>query len=294
MTLSVPDIQPMSLIRLTGGENALLDSGFSVRRLRATLCELLYSHGVDAIEPTEASQATLCLGDWLAQDVPALWACFVDQNGRGAAYMRVPLSLFDVAFGKFYGGDVAAPELFAAPTATQLRFARRLGDALARAVLGAWPDATPIDLALGCAHFNPTDIAHVKPEVMFHCINFDIALGKAGIAALSLVLSADMLSTLGGGKSSKSIARPKTSRNLPLSLQPHAGHVPVSVRSVLAHPEIPVSRLMQLKIGDVLAFAMPKSVPVTVGDVHFARASLGEMQGSVALRIDAIGKGAPV
>ncbi|RDV02700.1 hypothetical protein DXH95_12160 [Sphingorhabdus pulchriflava] len=293
MTLSVPDIQPMSLIRPTTGKNAFLGSGFSERRLRATLCELLCSRGVDAIEPTEASQDTLCLGDWLAQDIPALWACFVDQNGRGAAYMRVPRSLFDVAFGKFYGGDGAAPELFAAPTATQLRFARRLGDALARAVLGAWPDGTPIDLALGAAHFNPTDIAHEKPEAMFHCVNFDIAIGKAEIAALSLAMSTDMLSTLGTGKSVKSIARSTDSRNLQLSLHPHAGHVPLPVRSVLAHPEIPLARLMQLKIGDVLPIAMPKTVPVTVGNMLFAQASLGEMQGNVALRIDKLGKGTP-
>ena len=293
MTPSAPDTRSASLIRPNSCSEALFDSGFSERRFRTALDEVLRGHGVAAIEPTDASLDTLRLSDWLAQNDPDLWVCFVFLNDRGSACMRVPRGMFDKAFGKFYGGDGLVPEPTAAPTAAQMRFAQRLGEALTRTVLGAWPDGTPIDLALGTADFNPADIAPVKPEAMFHCVNLNVVQDKAGTATLSLAMSVDLMSVLGGGDSVKSISRPKVSENWQLRLLAQAGHVPLPVRSILAHPEIPVSRLMQLKTGDVLPIAMPKTVPVTVGNMLFAQASLGEMQGNVALRIDRIGKGTP-
>ena len=60
------------------------------------------------------------------------------------------------------------------------------------------------------------------------------------------------------------------------------------VRSILARPELPLSRIMTLQPGDVIPLTMPRNVPLTVAGRLFAHGTIGESNGRAAIRIESI------
>jgi flagellar motor switch protein FliM len=70
-----------------------------------------------------------------------------------------------------------------------------------------------------------------------------------------------------------------------------AGSVPLIVRSELVAAQMPASRLLNLRPGDVVPIPTPVAIPVTVAGRVFATASIGEWQGSAALRIESFSEG---
>jgi flagellar motor switch protein FliM len=67
--------------------------------------------------------------------------------------------------------------------------------------------------------------------------------------------------------------------------------VRMPVRTIFARPEVPFSRLMTLKPGEVIPICLPNLVPVTVGGRQFATASVGEANGRVAIKVEKIEEG---
>jgi flagellar motor switch protein FliM len=66
-------------------------------------------------------------------------------------------------------------------------------------------------------------------------------------------------------------------------------NVRLPVRSVLARPELSVSQLMQLKVGDVIPITLAQKAPLIVASRKFAHGTIGERDGRAALMIEEVG-----
>jgi flagellar motor switch protein FliM len=66
-------------------------------------------------------------------------------------------------------------------------------------------------------------------------------------------------------------------------------NVRLPVRSVLARPELSVSQLMQLKVGDVIPITLAPKAPLIVANRRFAHGTIGEREGRAALMIEKVG-----
>jgi flagellar motor switch protein FliM len=67
--------------------------------------------------------------------------------------------------------------------------------------------------------------------------------------------------------------------------------VRLPVRTVLARPELTMSQLMQLKVGDVIPINLSPKVPLLVASKRFAEGTIGEQEGRAALLVESVGKG---
>lgn len=61
-------------------------------------------------------------------------------------------------------------------------------------------------------------------------------------------------------------------------------HLPL--RTIFARPEVPLSRLLQLKAGDIIPICMPARVPLTVAGKIFGEGCVGEANGMAAVCIE--------
>ena len=68
-------------------------------------------------------------------------------------------------------------------------------------------------------------------------------------------------------------------------------NVRLPVRSVLARPELSVSQLMQLKVGDVIPITLAAKAPLIVANRKLAHGTIGEREGRAALMIEQVGGG---
>jgi flagellar motor switch protein FliM len=62
--------------------------------------------------------------------------------------------------------------------------------------------------------------------------------------------------------------------------------VPLPARAILTQTEVPVSRLLSLRPGDILPVMLPADVPLLVAGHLFARGTIGEANGRSALKIE--------
>ncbi len=67
--------------------------------------------------------------------------------------------------------------------------------------------------------------------------------------------------------------------------------VSLPVRTIFARPEVPLSRLLVLKPGDIIPVCLPATVPITVAGRVFAEGTVGESSGRTAIRISRIAEG---
>jgi flagellar motor switch protein FliM len=66
-------------------------------------------------------------------------------------------------------------------------------------------------------------------------------------------------------------------------------HVPL--RTIFVRTELPLNRLLNLSVGDLIPICLPSRIPVTVGGVNFADATLGATNGRASIRIETLSEG---
>lgn len=69
-------------------------------------------------------------------------------------------------------------------------------------------------------------------------------------------------------------------------MQAAAMRVALPARAILTHADVPVSRLLSLRTGDILPVLLPADVPLLVAGRRFARGTIGEANGRAALKIE--------
>lgn len=188
----------------------------------------------------------------------------------------------------YFGGPGRAPEPMPAEfTPTAEAMIARLSNGVVEKLAGAWRDLAEIDFKPGRIESNPAMLSHIDIEERMVLTRFtlldgdirratiDILYPAASLKPIASILSSKVQSRRGGGDPSWFAALTKAAMNVKLP-----------VRSVLAEPVIPLSKLMALKPGDVIPISFGPEIPMLVADKIFARGAVGAANGRAALRLN--------
>lgn len=284
MSRPLPVVEKLDLVAATSGRSAIAENGFSSKRLGVECAAWLERSG---LEPGEV--APLVHG-WQLEQPCVQFACRNDA-GKSCAIILMSMALFERLFVHIYGGD-RVEAVAAVPGGAQRRYALRLGARLCEWLVSAWPETARPRLIHADARFDLSEQEEAR-----NCFDAALQLG-VGIALpgarshiVQVAITPELLST--------PISQPDKRQT---SVRPadwlarmigRAGHVPLPVRSEIVGISMPAARLLALQPGDVLPIVMPRSIPLLIGGQRFASASMGEWQGSAALRIETLNESNP-
>lgn len=231
-------------------------------------------------------------GDYRAERTDALTAWLplpmnsVDGSALCVLDGRFVLELLDL----FFGGSGVAPAVMPvefSPAADAM--VGKLGAVIARPLEQAWEPLAPIGFAIGRVEANPAMLG-VAAEDALIVTRFGLAAGPAEPAFIDLLYPVDALKPHGQTLIGKVIDKAEPNPAWRAALTRAAMAVTFPVRATLAEPVVPLSRLMNLRPGDVIPISFGAEVPVMVGGDRFASGVVGASNGQAAVRITTIAK----
>lgn len=282
-----PAAERLDLVAATSGRSAIAENGFSAKRLGSEFAALLTRSG---LEPGSAEVTPLAQG--CSPDQPCVQFVCRNDAGKTCAIILVPMALFERLFVQIYGGD-RAENASAVVVSAQCRFARRLGARLCEWLESARPERARPRLTHTDVRFDATEQSEELNgfDASIH-LGVDIALPGVPSQQVQVAIAPELLVAPAPQQAKQSA--PNCPADWQSRMIGRAGHVSLPVRSEIAVVTLPASRLLALQPGDLLPIAMPRSIPLLVGGRRFASASMGEWQGSAALRIETLNESNPV
>jgi len=260
------------------------------QRICDDICAAIEDMGLDvSIQPNPSE--ILKLSDW-RETLPASCAVALAQtaNYKGPFLLSVPPSLITRLTDIFFGGNgeigAEAHVLSLTEERTHRRLSLRLADVHLQAVCG--PESTEI---LGLETV-PANVCGLEENEPLAIQSFNLTRGKTALGRIEFVHPANRLRDA-LSKEEKPSVKELTAPSWRADLDRALASVPLTVRSILAEPEMTVGALLQLKPGDTIPIIMADQVPVFVSGTLFALGSIGESNGRAAIRIDQIERHKP-
>jgi len=256
----------------------------------------------DVIEPIAQARAKVDV-------IPLETRCFEEWQRNQADY--VSLSLFrvrpckgmmmiaiDPAFitnmvDAFFGGTgngLATRSAEFTPSEQRLRI--RLVDAITDVLTKSWGETFPLQFEFA-THETNADFANlVRTDEPVVVQSFTIKPGMSRSTRIEILYPLAMLQPIEDQIAARSQAGAEGDdiewKN---KLAAALDSVALPVRSVLARPEMTVRQLMALKAGDIIPITLSQTVPLLVGNRHFAEGTIGEQEGRAAMMIENLNKG---
>lgn len=289
--LDVSRIEPASLEARTDDTikvQAALDR--IAQRICDDVCAAIEDRGLHlSVQPN--SSEILKFAEW-RETLPANCAVALAQTEsyKGPFFLSAPSGLIARLTDIFFGGDgeigADAHLLSLTEERTFRRLSARLADIHLQAIFG--PEPAEI-LALETVRANLRGLEEKEPLAIQ---SFTLTRGKLALGRIEFVHPANRLrDTI--SKEDKPSVKDLTVPGWRKDLERALAEVPLTVRSVLAEPEMTVGALLGLKPGDTLPIIMADQVPVFVSGTLFAFGSIGESNGRAAIRIDQIERPKP-
>lgn len=188
----------------------------------------------------------------------------------------------------YFGGPGRAPEPLPAEfTPTAEAMIGRLSNGVVERLAGAWRELAEIEFRPGRSEANPAMLSHIDVEERVVLTRFTLLDGDLKRATLDILYPAASLKPIASILSSKVQSRRGGADPAWLAALTRATmNVKLPVRSVLAEPVIPLSKLMALKPGDVIPISFGPEIPLLVADRAFARGAVGAANGRAAIRLN--------
>lgn len=189
----------------------------------------------------------------------------------------------------FYGGSGAGSAIEAKEfTPTEDSLFARLCDTFVAQLAEFWRDVSPIQPQLRSRETNVA-LARVASgdEVVVVC-RFTVTPPSGGPASIDILFPAAALRAVEVALAARSDEGSVKGAEWRAELSAAVGDVRIEARTVLARPELSISELVQLKVGDVIPVSIPASVPLLVEGRTVATGSIGEQDGKAALKIERI------
>ena len=289
--LDVSRIEPASLEARTDDTikvQASLDR--IAQRICDDVCAAIEEMGLSISIQPNASEV-LSFADW-RETLPASCAVALTQTAsyKGPFFLSAPPSLIARLTDIFFGGDGEIGAEVHLLSLTEERTFRRLSARLADVHLQAVCGPEPADiLALETVRANLRGLEEHEPLAIQ---SFTLMRGKTTLGRIEFVHPSTRLRDA-LSKEEKPNVKDLTTPGWRADLERALAGVPLTVRSVLAEPEMTVGALLGLKPGDTLPIIMTDQVPVFVSGTLFAFGSIGESNGRAAIRIDQIERHKP-
>lgn len=286
------DSEASLLLRKTEGGYAfpVLDS--VANQFARSLRELIRALGAPSVQVEREPAEQMRFADWCATSAPAIFWRYQAQPLKGpvliAGARPLILQLVDI----FYGGKGKLSGEREELTDAEERFAARLGGDMGLQLAAAWGDKVPLAPELDCVTSDPAKLAAVRADDEVLVQRFTLRGGPLDGRSVSCaypVATLRGIADVAPASSGESASPADTAWTT--TLDSALKDVRLPVRSVLARPEISLSKLLDLEVGDIIPLTIPRHVPITVAGRNFAVGSIGEANGNAAIKIEHIEKG---
>lgn len=194
--------------------------------------------------------------------------------------------LIDLFFGGAGRAPAALPKDF---SPAGLAMVERLGRLLVPALTAAWEPVTKLDFALGQAEANPPVLRGVEGDDAIVVTRLGFAAGKDEPRFVDILYPVAALKPHHEQLTRKVHARtPEVAPAWRQNLTRAVMNVRLPVRTVLAEPVIPLSYLLELKVGDVIPIGLGDHIPVMVGRDRLGVGTVGTSSGKAAIQLHAL------
>lgn len=216
----------------------------------------------------------------------AAWQPLAMGNAKSRAQLVLDGKFVLEMLDCFFGGDGEAPHPMPAeftPAAETL--IARLGQTIVAPLDAAWEPLAriPFRAVAGTNIAAPADLAADEPVVV---TRFGLAEGDHKPVFVDLLYPVSALKPHSGPLTAKVHDKPaEIEPEWRSGLTRAVMGVPLQVRSVLAEPMIPLTQLLDLKAGDVIAIDLVPEVPVMVANRRLGTGLVGTSNGRAAVRL---------
>ena len=230
------------------------------------------------------------LADWQAEQPTFTGLSLYSMRPlKGILAAAVPPELVSRLVDAFYGGTGAPPLSQAKEfTRTEESLFGRFSDALVAALAETWREVSPIEPQLRGRESNVALARIAAPEEAVVVSRFTIAAGAATPVAIDIIFPASILRAMESVLAEQGEEACARGAEWRAQLAGAVAEVRIEARTVLARPELSLSELMQLKVGDVIPVSIPALVPLLVEGRTVAVGSIGEQDGKAALKIERV------
>jgi flagellar motor switch protein FliM len=196
-------------------------------------------------------------------------------------------SLVDAFYG---GGGGAAKHRGREFTPTEERLLGRLADGIVEKLVEVWSEVAVLTPALASRETNAVYASLVRADEAVVLQRFAITPAQGAETSVSI------LYPLGALRPYEALLAAKVhdeggaagDAEWRFRLAEALESVRLPVRSVLARPELTLSQLVALKVGDVIPITLSPKVPLIVANRRIATGTIGEQEGRAALMIDQV------
>ena len=252
--------------------------------LGEAMCDFMASH--QKVEAKVQSVAEALYSEWYpSQPAFSLLMPFALGKDAGELVVVVPGQFISQILDVQYGGLGKVPERQGFST-SEMRLAMRLNAHLLsyvnHALLGAIPEAVnaqPVQTDLQAFNLPQCHDNIILAKIDVECS----ALGSNAIHAVIGYAQAKKIAMRFADVNPN--GRP-ADREWKDKMRNAALRVPLPARAILTQADVPVSRLLSLRPGDILPVMLPADVPLLVAGRRFARGTIGEANGRTALKIE--------
>lgn len=235
---------------------------------------------------------TLSFRDWkdgLPEAVAV--ARYRERSIKGGLLLSLPHALIATMVDSFYGGDGAIDTARMAWGAAEHRLFDRFAQAAGEAVSAAWAEVHPLAPTLAGGIFARDDLSLGKPDDAVVVQQFATDDPHAGAGCVEIVYPLAALRGFTGLQGARDSANEDVDPAWRIRLSDAVMQSRLPVRTVIARPTVPLSRLMALVPGDFIPVTLPARVPLTVAGRLLAHGTIGEANGRAAIMIDKIEPG---
>jgi len=208
---------------------------------------------------------------------------------KGTLGVSVPSAFVGRLVDAFYGGSGAGSAVESKEfTPTEESLFARLSDNLVAQLAEFWRDVSPIQPQLRARETNVALARVAGGEEAVVVCRFTVTPPSGGPAAIDILFPAAALRAVEVALAARSDEGSIKGAEWRAELSSALGDVRIEARTVLARPELSISELVQLKVGDVIPVSIPASVRPSTSRGTVATGSIGEQDGKAALKIERI------
>jgi flagellar motor switch protein FliM len=287
--VSGAEIIPVSLLKASDDDGGFAEIEVVGERIARGVQELLTASSghIFSVKPGSVNAASYA--EWrIAQNPYGMLFRYRLTAQNGQMLVHIPGILLSQIVDLAYGGS-GNPAVRSAFTPAEMRFAKRIAEALIPAIRTAWNG--PPSVMPSLENIEPDLLNARWAKSQDRILTNSVSVEADGItpATICWIISVDTAKaapTTGTG-SEPTAPDPVWSQRMKAS----AMGVRLPARSVLTRCELPLTRLLHLSPGDVIPIFLPSTIPLTVAGRAFAHGSIGEANGRAAIRIETMEKG---
>jgi flagellar motor switch protein FliM len=258
-----------------------------VRRLRDIIEPFARAKPRVTAEPT----CVRSYGDWQAEQAEFIsLSLYGFKPLKGCIMLAVQPEFVSRLVDAFYGGGGQPPVSQSKEfTPTEESLLSRLAESVIGALAEVWTEIVPVRAALRSRETNVGFAGLARADEPIAVSTFQLAPWAGKPAVIEILYPVAALRSVEHELAAKAhddaTSRGNEWRN---RMAAAVGEVRVKARTVLARPELSMSELMQLQVGDVIPVTLPAHVPLLVEGRRVALGTIGEHDGRAALKIERI------